>query len=102
MYPPPPPHPDLRSRIKGHVVSADGIKPDPTKCEAIKATLPPENVSDLRSFLGTRGYVAKFIPNYANIVEFLTKLTRNEEKGHGKRNEEKGHGKRNEERHSKL
>lgn len=63
-----------------HVVSADGIKPDPKKCEAIKATLPPENVSDLRSFLRTCGYVAKFILNYANIVEPLGKLTRSEEK----------------------
>ena len=45
-------------------MSAHGIHPDPTKTEAIKATPPPENVSD-----GTCGYVAKFIPNYGNIVE---------------------------------
>ena len=66
--------------ILGHVVSANGIEPDPTKTEAIKATPPPENVSDPRSFLGTCGYVAKFIPNYANIVEPLRKLTRKEQK----------------------
>ena len=66
--------------ILGHLVSASGIQPDPTKTEAIKATPPPENVSDLRSFLGTCGYVAKFIPNYANIVEPLRKLTRKEQK----------------------
>ena len=66
--------------VLGHVVSADGIKPDPKKCEAIKATPPPKNVSDLRSFLGTCGYVSKFIPNYANIVEPLRKLTRSEVK----------------------
>ena len=34
--------------VLGHVVSADGIKPDSKKCEAIKATPPPKNVSDLR------------------------------------------------------
>ena len=66
--------------VLGHVVSADGIKPDPKKCEAIKATPPPKNVSDLSSFLGTCGYVSKFIPNYANIVEPLRKLTRSEVK----------------------
>ena len=66
--------------VLGHVVNADGIKPDPKKCEAIKGTPPPKNVSDLRSFLGTCGYVAKFIPNYANIVEPLRKLTRDKEK----------------------
>ena len=66
--------------ILGHVVSEKGIEPDPAKTEAIRATPPPDNVSDLRSFLGTCGYVAKFIPNYANIAEPLRKLTRKEQK----------------------
>ena len=65
--------------ILGHVVSERGIEPDVAKTEAIKAT-PPSNVSDLRSFLGTSGYVSKFIPSYANIVEPLRKLTRNGQK----------------------
>ena len=43
-----------------------------------KLRLP--NVSDLRSFLGTCGYVSKFIPSYANIVEPLRKLTRKGQK----------------------
>ena len=50
------------------------------KTEAIKATTPPDNVSDLRSFLGTCGYVAKFIPNYTHLVEPLRKLTRKKQK----------------------
>ena len=66
--------------ILGHMVSTNGIEPEPMKTEAIKATPPPENVSDLRSFFGTCGYVAKFFPNYANIVEPLRKLTRKEQK----------------------
>ena len=61
--------------ILGHVVSEKGIEPDVAKTDAIKATPPPSNVSDLRSFLGTCGYVSKFIPSYANIVEPLRKLT---------------------------
>ena len=32
-------------------------------------------LTNLWSFLGTCGYVSKFIPNYANIVEPLQKLT---------------------------
>ena len=71
---------ELNSKILGHVVSEKGIEPDPAKTEAIRATPPPDNVSDLRSFLGTCGYVAKFIPNYANIAEPLRKLTRKEQK----------------------
>lgn len=37
-------------------------------------------MSNLRLILGTCGYVAKFIPNCANIVEPLRKLTRKEQK----------------------
>ena len=66
--------------VLGQIVSADGIKPDPKKTDAIKGTPPSSNVSDLRSFLGTCGYVAKFIPNYANIAEPLRRLTRRGEK----------------------
>ena len=61
--------------ILGHVVSERGIEPDVAKTEAIKATPSLSNVSDFRSFLGTCGYVSKFIPSYANIVEPLRKLT---------------------------
>ena len=66
--------------ILGRVVSDKGIEPDPAKAETIKATPSPKNVSDLRSFLGTCGYVAKFVPNYANIVKPLRKLTQKEKK----------------------
>ena len=66
--------------ILGHVVSERGIEPDVAKTEAIKATPSPSNVSDFRSFLGTCGYVSKFIPSYANIVEPLKRLTRKGQK----------------------
>ena len=65
-----------RITILGQVVSERRIEPDVAKTEAIKATPPPSNVSDLRSFLGTCGYVSKFIPGYANVFEPLRKLTR--------------------------
>ena len=66
--------------ILGHVVTEKGIQPDPAKTEAIKDIPPPDNVSNLRSFLGTHGYVSKLFPNYANIVEPLRKLTQKEQK----------------------
>lgn len=57
--------------VLGHIISTDGIKPDPKKTDTIQGTPPLSNVSDLRSFLGTWDYVAKFIPNYVNITEPL-------------------------------
>ena len=48
--------------ILGYVVSEKGIELDVAKTDAIKATPPLSNVSDLWSFLGTCGFVSKFIP----------------------------------------
>ncbi|KAL7824648.1 hypothetical protein SRHO_G00344920 [Serrasalmus rhombeus] len=62
--------------ILGHVITAEGIKPDSRKVEAICKAPRPENIQLLRSFLGTCGFLMKFIPNYANLSEPLRKLTR--------------------------
>ena len=42
--------------VLGHIVSEKGVKPDVANMEAVKATPLPENVSYLRSFLGTCGW----------------------------------------------
>uniref|UniRef100_A0A8C7XV38 ribonuclease H n=1 Tax=Oryzias sinensis TaxID=183150 RepID=A0A8C7XV38_9TELE len=62
--------------ILGHVITAEGIKPDPRKVEAISKAPRPENVQLLRSFLGTCGFLMKCIPNFENLSETLRKLTR--------------------------
>ena len=46
----------------GHVLSADGVKPDPKKVEAIIAMPTPTNRDDLQRFLGVVTYLSKFIP----------------------------------------
>ena len=70
--------------ILGHVVSEKGIEPDSAKTEAIKATPPLDNVSDLRSFLGICSYVSNFIQNYANIVIIANKAPKKAEVVMGK------------------
>lgn len=42
--------------ILGHVISGEGIKPDPKKVEAISKAPRPKNIAHLRSFLGTCGF----------------------------------------------
>ncbi|KAL6455308.1 hypothetical protein MHYP_G00362590 [Metynnis hypsauchen] len=49
----------------GHVVSANGISPDPSKTEAVKRMQEPTTVSELRSFLGMVNQLGKFIPQLA-------------------------------------
>ena len=46
----------------GHLISADGIKPDPRKTEAIMNMPDSTNVKELQKFLGMITYLGKFIP----------------------------------------
>ena len=45
----------------GHIVAADGLKPDTATVEAIVMIPKPENKSDLQRLLGV--YLAQYIPN---------------------------------------
>ena len=60
----------------GHLVSEDGIKPCPSKVEAIKSWPVPKTLQDVRSFLGLASYYRKFIPNFSNSAGPLVHLTR--------------------------
>lgn len=60
----------------GHRISDKGIRPLQSNIDAIKAAPAPTDISTLRSFLGMVGYYAKFVPDYAVLVEPLRELLR--------------------------
>ncbi|VDI33759.1 Hypothetical predicted protein [Mytilus galloprovincialis] len=60
----------------GHIVSSDGILPDPDKISAIKDYPIPKRLKDVRAFLGLSGYYRKFIKDYAKIASPLYALTK--------------------------
>jgi len=60
--------------LLGHTVSINGISPIPGKTKVIIEWLPPKNVTQLQSFLGTVGYYRKFIANFASIARPLFSL----------------------------
>ena len=62
----------------GHLITKDGIKPNPVKNEAIKNFRELKTVKDVQSFLGLAGYYRKFIKNFSSIARPLTKLTQKE------------------------
>lgn len=64
----------------GHLVTAEGVKPDPSKIEAIKGFPQPRNVREVRGFLGLAGYYRRFIPNFAEIAKAITALTKKDVK----------------------
>ena len=57
-------------------MSAEGIRVDPTKVEAVVNWKPPRNVTEVRSFLGLAGYYRRFVRGFSVIASSLTKLLR--------------------------
>ena len=58
----------------GHKVTADGIKPDPSKTSAIDNIPEPKTKLELQRFLGMINFIGKFIPNLAKIAGPLREL----------------------------
>ncbi|KAL6419702.1 hypothetical protein ACFW04_011267 [Cataglyphis niger] len=64
----------------GHIISENGISPDPSKLIAIKEFPTPKKVKDVQSFIGLAGYYRKFMEDFSKIAKPLTKLTKKIEK----------------------
>lgn len=55
-------------KFLGHIISAEGIAPDPEKVEAIRNFPIPHDVKHLRAFLGLCNYYRKFADSYSKTV----------------------------------
>lgn len=60
----------------GHVVSSEGIRPDPEKTKTIENYPRPSSSDEVRRFVAFANYYRKFIPNFAEITIPLNKLCR--------------------------
>lgn len=66
-----------QSEVKylGHIVGKDGLKVDPKKIAVIRDWPTPQDVSQLRSFLGLANYFRRFVQGYSSLVSCLSQLT---------------------------
>ena len=55
----------------GHHIDSKGIHTSPKKVEAFIEAPPPQNVQQLRSFLGLLNYYAKFLTNISSLLHPL-------------------------------
>jgi hypothetical protein len=66
--------------ILGHLVDQYGIYPDPQKIAAVTKFPVPDNIADVRSFLGLCSYYRRFIKDFANIAKPLHELLKKDAK----------------------
>ena len=66
----------LQKKVKylGHIISKEGIAPDPEKVEVVQSWPRPASVSEGRSFLGLCSYYRRFIPRFAHVAHPLHQL----------------------------
>lgn len=60
----------------GHIITSDGIKPNPSKIETVQRYPIPKTQKEIKAFLGLVGYYRRFIQNFAKITFPLTKCLR--------------------------
>ena len=76
-------------KVLGHVVLAEGISADPQKIEAIRNLPTPENVAEVRSFLGMVNHVSKFAEHLAGKTKPLRELLKKKNTRHWGQPQEK-------------
>eukprot|EP01071_Lankesteria_metandrocarpae_P012111 Lankesteria_metandrocarpae@DN5493_c2_g1_i2.p1 len=60
--------------LLGCFVGRHGIRPNPDKVSAVRKAVPPKNKHELMSFLGTVGYLRRFVPFFSEVSKPLTDL----------------------------
>ena len=67
----------LQPRVQylGHIVSRDGVTPDPAKVEKVAKWPTPTTTKEIQRFLGFASYYRRFIPKFADVAKPLHRLT---------------------------
>ena len=65
----------MQVEFLGHIVSADGVRTDPSKTEKVAQWPVPTNRKEIQQFLGLANYYRRFVKDFATIAKPLHSLT---------------------------
>ena len=70
----------------GHIISEEGVRPDPRKSQEFPR---PKNPKNIKQFLGLAGYYRRFIRDFAKIAKPLNLLLQKDEYFYGQMHKRK-------------
>ena len=62
-------------KFYGHIVSNEGLKPEPEKVQGITDLKVPEDVKAVERLKGMVGYLSRFVPNLSDVMRPISMLT---------------------------
>lgn len=60
----------------GHIISADGVSPDPSKIEVLQKYPVPKDSNETKRFVAFANYYRKFVKNFSHIAAPLNNLSK--------------------------
>jgi hypothetical protein len=58
-------------KLLGHIVSAEGVRIDPSKVATIQTLSPPISKKEVQSFLGKINFLRRFVSNFVELYKIL-------------------------------
>ena len=67
----------VRQKVEylGHVVTSEGVSPNPNKVRVVQEFPTPNNLKELRNFSGLTNYYRRFVKGFSHIANPLNALT---------------------------
>jgi hypothetical protein len=63
-------------KLLGHIVSAEGVRIDPGRVEALQTLSLPRSKKEVQAFLGKINFLRRFVSNFAELVKHITAMLR--------------------------